>query len=567
MNLSRISTAVVLSCAAHIGTFAIFTPTKHPPVPNGQIIFSSTLQARLIQETQDAGETIEPSVVAIEAIENKQLNKAYKTDERLQELIQQVDALQKRLALEHTQQLALRNSLDSEKAQHIRLQQTHQNLSDQFASLQSINRLQTQKITTLEAQTALAVQKSQSLLQQHETAQQVQNRAQETHSQLQIENTNARLQYAQTLSLLKLQEDQLAVAHHSVKSLQQTNSALGKQNLSLTSELSVFELEHNALSDQNNNLRQHLEIVTRENGRLSTEQESLTKRYLKLNDALDQSQISEKSVSAKLQQSDKMINTLSTRIGHIQSKQVILKNKLDTLEQLNRQLENKLVVKNSAINTLLNEHHLQLEQLSVQQANMIREANAAVVQENSQLKFTANILQTSLETATRKNRFLAKDRSKLRMQAQLLNRQLTELKARQKELNSVNVGQQFKTNIPRSGSQKASALPTQQASKSAPDTGNSEIDFKAKQVAGNPKPVYPHTAYKLGLEGRVLIDLSMSADGAVEKIHIRDSSGSAVLDSAAVKAVKKWRFYPVLRDGKAMPFTDTGHIIFKIKDS
>ena len=111
MNLSSISKAVLLSCAAHIGAFAVFAHTKHPTVPTNEIVFSSALQARLIQETQDAGETIEPSVAATETIENKQLNKASNANERLQDLIQQVDTLQKRLALEHTQQLALRLSL------------------------------------------------------------------------------------------------------------------------------------------------------------------------------------------------------------------------------------------------------------------------------------------------------------------------------------------------------------------------------------------------------------------------------------------------------------------------
>ena len=359
----------------------------------------------------------------------------------------------------------------------------------------------------------------------------------------------------------------MAETHQSLKSQQQSNSALAKQNQSLTTELSVLELKHDALSNQNNNLRQHLETVTQKNKILSTEQEALTKRYIDLNKALDQSQISKKSVSTQLQQSDDFINTLSARIEHMQSKQVTLKDKLDMLEQLNGHLENKLVTKSSVINTLRNDHRLQLEQISVQQANMLREANAAVIQENSQLKVDTKILQTSLETAMQNNQSLKNDRAELRTKSQLLKRQLTELRASQKELDSVNIDQHVQIIKPQSDSQTASELPTQQASKSVPDTGNAEIDFKAKQVAGNPKPVYPHTAYKLGLEGRVLIDLSMSAEGAVEKVHIRDSSGSATLDSAAVRAVKKWRFYPVLRNGKAMPFTDTGHIIFKIKDS
>lgn len=567
MNLSPIYTAVVLSCVAHIGAFAVLTNTNPPLVPTNEIVFSSALQARLIQETQDAGETIQPSVAAIEATENKETNKASKANKRLQDMIQQVDILQKRLVVEHTQQLTLRNKLDNEKARNSRLQEAQQSLRDQFASLQSINRLQTQKIATLENQTALAVQQSQALLQKRATVLQEQHKVEEIISQLQTKSTNARFQHAQASSLLRLRKNQLAETHQSLKSLRQSNSTLVKQNLSLTTELSVFEVKHDALSSQTNDLSQHLETVNRENIRLTTEQEVLTERYLKLNEALDQSKMSQTSVLSELHQSDKMINTLSSRIEHMQSKYATLKDKLETLEQLNHHLENRLVTKSSVINTLRNDHRLQLEQISVQQANMLRESNAAVIQENSQLKIATKMLQTSLETSMQNNQSLENDRAELRTKTKLLNRQLTALRASHKELESAKVGQHALTKKPRSDSQTASALPAQQASKSSPDTGNAEIDFKAKQVAGNPKPVYPHTAYKLGIEGRVLIDLSMSAEGAVEKVHIRDSSGFAVLDSAAVRAVKKWRFYPVLRNGKAIPFTDTGHIIFKIKDS
>ena len=567
MNLSPIYTAVVLSCVAHIGAFAVLTNTNPPLVPTNEVVFSSALQARLIQETQDAGETIQPSVAAIEATENKETNKASKANKRLQDMIQQVDILQKRLVVEHTQQLTLRNKLDNEKARNSRLQEAQQSLRDQFASLQSINRLQTQKIATLENQTALAVQQSQALLQKRATVLQEQHKVEEIISQLQTKSTNARFQHAQASSLLRLRKNQLAETHQSLKSLRQSNSTLVKQNLSLTTELSVFEVKHDALSSQTNDLSQHLETVNRENIRLSTEQEVLTERYLKLNEALDQSKMSQTSVLSELHQSDKMINTLSSRIEHMQSKYATLKDKLETLEQLNHHLENRLVTKSSVINTLRNDHRLQLEQISVQQANMLRESNAAVIQENSQLKIATKMLQTSLETSMQNNQSLENDRAELRTKTKLLNRQLTALRASHKELESAKVGQHALTKKPRSDSQTASALPAQQASKSSPDTGNAEIDFKAKQVAGNPKPVYPHTAYKLGIEGRVLIDLSMSAEGAVEKVHIRDSSGFAVLDSAAVRAVKKWRFYPVLRNGKAIPFSDTGHIIFKIKDS
>ena len=60
--------------------------------------------------------------------------------------------------------------------------------------------------------------------------------------------------------------------------------------------------------------------------------------------------------------------------------------------------------------------------------------------------------------------------------------------------------------------------------------------------------------------------LQISKRGYVTNIEVEESTHEE-LEKPTLRAVKKWRFYTILRNGKAMPFTDTGHIIFKIKDS
>ena len=60
----------------------------------------------------------------------------------------------------------------------------------------------------------------------------------------------------------------------------------------------------------------------------------------------------------------------------------------------------------------------------------------------------------------------------------------------------------------------------------------------------NPKPPYPRAARRLGQEGRIMLLVEVRASGRVGKVEIETSSGYDILDNAAVKAVRKWRFSP-----------------------
>jgi len=71
----------------------------------------------------------------------------------------------------------------------------------------------------------------------------------------------------------------------------------------------------------------------------------------------------------------------------------------------------------------------------------------------------------------------------------------------------------------------------------------------------NPPPPYPRSARRLGLEGAVLLEVRVSARGTVEGLRVQQSSGYAVLDQAALKAVKGWRFRPALAGAVPIPWT------------
>lgn len=61
----------------------------------------------------------------------------------------------------------------------------------------------------------------------------------------------------------------------------------------------------------------------------------------------------------------------------------------------------------------------------------------------------------------------------------------------------------------------------------------------------NPKPSYPMLARRRGDQGVVLLRVHVRADGSVMTAEIKQSSGSSLLDEAAVQTVREsWRFIP-----------------------
>jgi protein TonB len=58
----------------------------------------------------------------------------------------------------------------------------------------------------------------------------------------------------------------------------------------------------------------------------------------------------------------------------------------------------------------------------------------------------------------------------------------------------------------------------------------------------NPAPAYPPLARARHEEGRVLLQVLVSANGTAARVEIKTSSGSSMLDKAALETVKTWRF-------------------------
>ena len=77
-------------------------------------------------------------------------------------------------------------------------------------------------------------------------------------------------------------------------------------------------------------------------------------------------------------------------------------------------------------------------------------------------------------------------------------------------------------------------------------------------------PPYPEQARQQGIEGTVLLKLTVGADGRSRNVTIARSAGHAALDQAAVAHARKTRFSPALRDGDAVAAAITFRVRFRL---
>jgi protein TonB len=66
----------------------------------------------------------------------------------------------------------------------------------------------------------------------------------------------------------------------------------------------------------------------------------------------------------------------------------------------------------------------------------------------------------------------------------------------------------------------------------------------------NRAPVYPERALRHGEQGRVMLRVSVSADGTPIEVELAETSGHPSLDTAALAAVRQWRFSPAMQAGR-----------------
>jgi len=108
--------------------------------------------------------------------------------------------------------------------------------------------------------------------------------------------------------------------------------------------------------------------------------------------------------------------------------------------------------------------------------------------------------------------------------------------------------------------EKAAAEAVEQARKEAVRVGGK---IRPPTKTKNVTPAYPAAAKAAGVQGVVIIEAVIGADGKVADAKVLRSVPD--LDGAAVAAVKQWEFTPTLLNGKPVPVVMTVTVNFKLK--
>lgn len=84
--------------------------------------------------------------------------------------------------------------------------------------------------------------------------------------------------------------------------------------------------------------------------------------------------------------------------------------------------------------------------------------------------------------------------------------------------------------------------------------------------ATNLPPRYPERGRLKGIEGRMVARVTVSPEGRVEAIEVVSSTGHAILDEAAIAAIRDWTFAPATRGGVPVRGTVDIPILFVLHD-
>jgi TonB family protein len=80
------------------------------------------------------------------------------------------------------------------------------------------------------------------------------------------------------------------------------------------------------------------------------------------------------------------------------------------------------------------------------------------------------------------------------------------------------------------------------------------------RISGD-NPTYPQEARAKKIEGKVVLDVTIGEDGAIDKLNVLNSPDKLLSDSA-IKAVRTWRYRPYLLNGEPVAVETTINVIF-----
>ena len=77
-------------------------------------------------------------------------------------------------------------------------------------------------------------------------------------------------------------------------------------------------------------------------------------------------------------------------------------------------------------------------------------------------------------------------------------------------------------------------------------------------------PVYPAIARATRTQGTVVLQATISRNGTIENLRV--ASGPALLQQAALDAVRSWRYRPYLLSGEPVEVETTVNVVFKMQE-
>ena len=88
-------------------------------------------------------------------------------------------------------------------------------------------------------------------------------------------------------------------------------------------------------------------------------------------------------------------------------------------------------------------------------------------------------------------------------------------------------------------------------------------DIQAPALIGRVEPDYPGVAVSGKIAGTVILEATVNEAGAVTDVSVLRSL--PVLDQAAIKAVRQWRYEPLVLNGKPVPFILVVTVTFTLR--
>jgi protein TonB len=88
-------------------------------------------------------------------------------------------------------------------------------------------------------------------------------------------------------------------------------------------------------------------------------------------------------------------------------------------------------------------------------------------------------------------------------------------------------------------------------------------DVKAPVLTTRAEPTYPEAARKARMEGVVILEAIITAEGNVEDVRVLKSV-NPLLDASAVRAVQQWKYKPATLNGRAVRVYLTVTVTFRL---